>query len=51
MEVGYLLLVGASILLLMAVQQKVVILEFSQKNISAGISTPPSCASATPWLL
>ena len=39
----YLLLMGSNILLLMVVQQKLVILEFSQEKMSACPSTPSSC--------
>ena len=42
LDVGYLFLVGFSILLLMVFQQRVVILEFSQEKMSARPSTPPS---------
>ena len=42
LDVGYLFLVGFSILLLMIVQQWVVILEFSQEKMSSCPSTPPS---------
>ena len=36
---------GSNILLLMVVQQQVAILEFSQKNMSACLSIPPSCST------
>ena len=51
LDVGYLLLVGSNILLSTAVQQRVVILAFSQEKRSARPSTPPSRASAMPQLL
>ena len=41
LDVGYLFLVGSNILLSMVVQQRVVILEFSQEKMSACPSTPP----------
>ena len=41
LDVGYLFLVGANILLSMVVQQRVIILEFSQK-MSTRPSSPPS---------
>ena len=43
LDMGYLFLVGSNNLLSMVVQQRVVILEFSQEKISARPSTPPSC--------
>ena len=43
LDVGYLFLVGSNILLLMVVQHRVVILDFSQEKMRAGPSTPPSC--------
>ena len=42
LEVSYIFLVGSNILLLMAVQQQVVILEFSQEKMTTRPSTPPS---------
>ena len=42
LDVGYLFLVGPNILLSMVVQQRVVILEFLQKMMSACPSTVPS---------
>ena len=42
LDVGYLFLVGSNIFLLMVVQQWVVILGFLQE-MSAHLSTPPSC--------
>ena len=42
LDVGYLFLVGSNILLLTVVQQKVLILVFSQEKMSAGPFTPPS---------
>ena len=44
LDVGYLFLVGANILLSLVVKQQVVILEFSQEKMSACPSTPPSCS-------
>ena len=38
LDVGYLLLVGSNIVLSMAVQQRVVILAFSQKNSYSAVS-------------
>ena len=43
LDVGYIFLVGPNILLLRIVQQRVVILEFSQGKMRARPSTPPSC--------
>ena len=43
LDVGYLFLVGANILLSLVVKQQVVILEFSQEKMSACPSTLPSC--------
>ena len=43
LQCGYLLLVGSNILLSMVVQQRVVILEFSQEKMGTHPSTPPSC--------
>ena len=43
LEVGYLVLEGSNILLLMAVQQCVATLEFYQQKMSACPSTLPSC--------
>ena len=40
---GYFSLVGSNILLSMVVQQRVVILEFSQEKMGTHPSTPPSC--------
>ena len=42
LDMGCLFLVGSNILLLMVVQQRVLILEFSQKKMSTRPSTPPS---------
>ena len=41
------ILLGSNILLSTVVQQRVLILEFSQENISAHPSTLPSCESMT----
>ena len=49
LDMGYLFLMGSNILLLMAVQQLVVILEFLQK-MSAHPSTMPSCTTSLPRL-
>ena len=43
LDMRYLFLMGSNIFLLMVVQQRVVILEFSQKKMSAYPSTLPSC--------
>ena len=43
LDVGYLFLVGSNILLLMVVQHRVVILDFSQEKMRARPSSPPSC--------
>ena len=43
LDVWYLFLVGPNILLSRVVQQRVVILEFSQEKMSTRPSTPPSC--------
>ena len=42
---GYLFLLGSNILLLMVVQQRVVILEFSQEKMSTCPSTAPSSSA------
>ena len=42
LDTGYLFLVGSNILLSIVVQQRVVLLEFSQEKMSARPSTPPS---------
>ena len=42
LDVGHLFLVGSNILLSMVVQQRVVILEFSQEKMTARPPTPPS---------
>ena len=42
LDVGYLFLGGIQHFLLMAVQQQVVILEFSQEKMTTRPSTPPS---------
>ena len=42
LDLGCLFLVGSNISLLMVVQQRVVILEFSQEKMSTCPSTPPS---------
>ena len=42
LDMGYLFLVGSNILLLMVVQQRVVILEFSQEKVTTCPPTPPS---------
>ena len=43
LDMGYTFLVGFNILLMMVVQQRVVILEFSQEKMGTHPSTPPSC--------
>ena len=43
LDVGHLFLVGSNIFFSMVVQQRVVILEFSQEKMSTRPSTPPSC--------
>ena len=43
LDVGHLFLVGSNILLLMVVQQRVAVLEFSLEKMSA-CPTPPSCS-------
>ena len=43
LDMGYVFLVRSNILLSMVVQQEVAILEFSQEEMSACPSTPPSC--------
>ena len=44
LDAGYLFLVGSNVLLLMVVQLQDVILEFSQEEMSAHLSTVPSCS-------
>ena len=43
LDMRYLFLVRSNIFLSMVVQQRVVILEFSEEKMSTGSSTPPSC--------